>query len=393
MRIGVVGAGHAGVEAAGQARRRGAEVVLYSGETVLPYFRPRVVALAFGQVQLDSIYLRTQDWYREHGIDLRLNSPAVHIDTCARTVVAGGHEERFDALILATGASPALLAFARDLPRDVIPLWGVSQSLVIRERLAGTRHLVILGGGISGVEAAVYGREAGLNVTLVEKMDRLMPLQLGPRAAAVLAHRLQNMGINVITSRYAETISKAEGRLQVILNDAGTLTGELVLTTVGAVRTLQLFAQAGLRTGRGIIVDAYQQTSVPGVFACGDIAQRDHLRTGTVLSAIETGRGAADNAVAFAQSRPLMHVPAPIAPLRFKHNDLEIQAVGPATGDGLEERVLPSEGGIIYRCVLLENDHPAAGPGQTLVGVQMVGSHDDFRHLADGLGKPWQAIP
>jgi len=179
----------------------------------------------------------------------------------------------------------------------------------------------------------------------------------------------------------------------VTLDDGGALTGDLILTTVGAVRPLQLFAPAGLKTDRGIVVDEYQQTSAPGVFACGDIAQRDHLRTGTVVSAVETGRGAADNAIAFAQGRPLARVPAPVAPLLFKHKDMEIQSVGPATGDGLEERVLTGDDGTIYRGILLENGHPATDPGRTLVGVQMVDSHEDFRRLADGLGKPWQPIP
>ena len=145
-----------------------------------PYFRPKVVALAFGQVELEGMYLRPQPWYRAHGIDLRLDCAAIHLDTHAKTVTAGGHEELFDALVLATGASPALLAFVREFPNDVIPLWGVRESLAIRDRLGTMRHLLILGGGISGVEAALHAREAGRRVTIVEKMERLMSQQLGP---------------------------------------------------------------------------------------------------------------------------------------------------------------------------------------------------------------------
>ncbi len=104
----------------------------------------------------------------------------------------------FDALILATGAAPALLAFTRDFPNDVIPLWGVRESLAIRERLADTRHLLILGGGISGVESALYAREAGVDVTLVEKMSHLIPQQLGEGAATALARRLRKAGVTVM---------------------------------------------------------------------------------------------------------------------------------------------------------------------------------------------------
>lgn len=384
MRIGVIGAGHAGVEAAWRASRRGAQVVLFSDESVLPYFRPRVVAVAFGQVELEGIYLRPEPWYRAQGIDLRLNAPAIHVDTRAKAVTAGGREELFDALIIAAGAEPALLAFVHEFPDDIIPLWGVKESLAIRDRLYGTRHLLILGGGISGVESALYARGAGLHVTLVEKMDRLMPLQFGVQAAAVLLHRLQRDGITVITGRYAQIVSKQNSQLHVTLSDGAELAGDLILTTVGAVRKLKLFEQARLKTDRGIVVDEHLQTSVPGVFACGDIAQRDHARTFTVIRASEQGRGAGDNAVTFLQGARLAYVPEPIAPLFFKHKDAELQSVGPPLGDNLEEKVLTDDGATVYRSVLLERGE--------LRGVQMIGSHEGFRQLVDSLGRPWQEV-
>jgi 3-phenylpropionate/trans-cinnamate dioxygenase ferredoxin reductase subunit len=384
MRIGVIGAGHAGVEAAWQARQRGAEVVLFSGETVLPYFRPRVVALAFGQVKLDGIYLRPEPWYREHNIDLRLNAEVTQIDASARSVAAGGREERFDALIIATGAAPALLPFLREFPNDVMPLWGVRPSLAIRERLGHTRELVILGGGISGVESALYARQAGLAVTIVERMDRPMSLQFGVSAGAVLVRRLEGAGIRVLTGRHAAAVARQDGRLRVTLDDATELPCDLIITTAGTTRRLAVFQQAGLPVDKGILVDEHLQTAVPGVFACGDVAQRGSVRTATVVRASQQGRCAGDNAVAFLQGRELACTPEPVAPLLFKHADLELQSVGPSAGDGLEEKVLSHDGQAVYRSVLLE--------GGVLRGVQMVGSRDGFRQLMDALGRPWQAI-
>ena len=391
------------MEAAWRASQLGAQVVLFSSESVLPYFRPKVVALAFGQVELDSIYLRPESWYREHGIDLRLNSEVVHLDARAKAVTVGGREERlgapnatrrvwepFDALVVATGAAPALLAFAQQFPEDVIPLWGVRESLAIRDRLGRTRHLLILGGGISGVESALYAHETGLDVTVVEKMDRLMPQQLGAGAARVLARRLQKAGVNVLTGRYAVAVSKHRGQLHVALDDVGEQTCDLILTTVGATKRLKLFEQAGLKTDRGIVVDEQQQTSVPGIFACGDIALRDGVRITTVVRAHEQGRGAGDNAVAFIQGRRLAYVPEPVSPLFFKHKDTEIQSVGLPAGDGLAEKVLTNDGEAVYRSVLLENSDSSTSPGGILRGIQMIGSHEGFRQLVDFLGKPWQ---
>jgi NAD(P)H-nitrite reductase large subunit len=178
----------------------------------------------------------------------------------------------------------------------------------------------------------------------------------------------------------------------VILDDVRELVCDLILTTVGASKKLKLFDQAGLKTDRGILVDEHQQTSMPGIFACGDIAQRDGTRTTTVIRAHEQGRGAGDNAVAFVQGRKLAYVPEPTSPLLFKHKDMEIQSIGPTAGDGLEERVLTTDGETVYRAVLLENGDPSMGSGGTLRGVQMIGSHEGFRQLLDSLGRPWQEV-
>lgn len=392
MRIGIIGAGHAGVEAAWRASQLGAEVVLFSSESVLPYFRPKVVALAFGQVELDDIYLRPESWYREHSINLRRNSEVAHLDCRSKAVTVNGREERFDALVIATGATPALVAFARQFPEDIIPLWGVRESLAIRDRLHRTRDLLILGGGISGVESALYAREAGLDVTVVEKMDRVMPQQLGADAAQVLACRLQKAGVKVVTGRCAVAVSKHEGQLSVTLDDRSERACDLIVTTVGATKRLKVFEEAGLKIDRGIVVDEHQHTSVPGVFACGDIAQRDSSRVTTVVRAHAQGRGAGENAVAFAQGREVAYVPEAISPLFFKHKNLEIQAVGPPAGNGLVETVLTNDGELVYRSVLLENGNHSLSTAGILRGVQMIGSHKDFRQLADSLGKPWPGV-
>lgn len=409
MRIGIIGAGHAGVEAARQASQLGAQVVLFSRESVLPYFRPKMVALAFGQVKLEEIYLRPESWYGEHGIDLRLNAEVVRLDAQARIVAVGGRDERFDALIVATGAAPMVLPFARQFPTEVLPLWGIAESLAIRERLTRTRQLLILGGGISGVESALYAREAGLEVTVVEKMGRLMSQQLATGAAGVLTRQLQEAGIRVVTGRYVVAVAKQQDRLHATLDDGSELSGDLILTTAGATRQLRLFEEAGLRTDRGIVVDERQQTSVPGVFACGDIAQRGISMT-TVARAHTQGHGAGDNAVAFAQKRELTVVPESVAPLSFKHKDVEIQSIGALPGEGIEERVLMTDGKTTYRSVVLEESRRAVPPGPLdscpgqaggilhtagagiLRGIQMIGRHADFRRLAEGLGQPWQKL-
>ena len=381
MRIGGIGAGHAGVEAARQARERGAEVVLFSGESVLPYFRPRVVALAFGQVEPDAISIRPHEWYEQNGIDLRLDCPVTELDVRTKTLVARGRRETFDGLVIATGAAPVLLPFVRELPENAIALWDVRRSLAIREKLVAAHHVVVLGGGISGVEAALYAVDAGLTVTIIERENRLMPMQFGDRAADVLAGRLQDKGINLTLGHCAENVLRTGRGLEIILNDSETILGDLLVTTVGAKCDVALFDRAGLRTDRGVLVDDCLQTSLPGVFACGDIAQRDGSRTASVMRATRQGRAAGTNVVAVAEGREPEPVAETVVPLSFKHKDAEFHAVGPPRGTSFEEKVLFDSGTNVYRSVLLENG--------TLRGVQMIGTNADFRQFASEIDQPW----
>ena len=385
MRIGIIGAGHAGVEAARHISDKGGEVVLYSGESFLPYVRPRVVLLAFGRVDIDAITIRPDRWYRDRKIDLRLECPVTHIDAHTKTVTAKGQQEEFDALILATGAGPFLLPFVQKLPEDVIPIWRARDSLAIKRRLAGVRHLTILGGGISGLEAAAYGREAGIEVAVIEKAPHVMAVQFGPAAAGALGQRLREQGVDLKTGRFVTDVAKSDGRLTVVLDDGEEIRSDLVLTTVGAVRNTAVFAQAGLRTEKGVIVDEYQRTSEPGIFACGDIAQRNHIRTASIVLAAEQGRGAALNAMATLTGGPVQAVADRAIPLSFKHDQVEFHSAGVPAGQGLDERVLSDDGAGVYRSVVLEGD--------ILRGVQMVGSREGFRRLADSLGKSYHDNP
>jgi NAD(P)H-nitrite reductase large subunit len=423
MRIGIIGAGHAGVEAAKQAAASGAQVVLFSGESFPPYFRPRVVAMAFGHAQIDAMCIKPPAWYAQNGIDLRLNSPISQINIQTKSVGAGpcacpGRpqgaaptiSERFDSLIIAAGAGPVILPFVRSLPEDIIPLWDAKGALAIREKLATAKRLVIIGGGISGVEAAAYARAAGLEVTIVEKADRLMSLQLCKRAAAILARILENKGAKLRMNCSVTSVSKDRDGLKVEVSDPNqpsniknqtSISCDLILTTVGATRQLGAFQQAGLKTDWGIEVDEAMSTSAPGIFACGDIAQRDQIRISSVMRAVYQGRLAGANAVASAAGRPLETSATPVFPLSFLHDDIEIHAIGPFSvaqppsagitpgGGGatsnppLQEKLLSDPASDTHRSVYLENG--------ILRGVQMIGTREDFQRMTTLLGRLWES--
>lgn len=370
MCIAIIGAGHAGVEAAIAARKAGAKVTLFSDEPLPPYFRPRLVALAFGQIQREAILMHPEAWYAAQGITLRLNAPVRTLDPASGRLTAGdGPSEPFDAFVLTCGARPVCPQFPFSpgaLP--ILPLWSVAEAESIRTHVRPGARVSVLGGGILGIETALRAREVGLAVTLIERENRLMPLQFAPDGSAMLQRLLELRGITIRTGVTTVT--------------ASDLNGDFVALSIGARPNLALAKSAGLTIAKGIVVNTCLQTSHPRVFAAGDAVQFPEPARPCVREAVAQGRIAGANAAASAAGRPLViHTPQH-TPLTFKGGDLELASAGYSGGDDSELRVLAEETlPDTFRALVIQSG--------ILTGVQMVGVRKDFDSWSQRLGEPY----
>lgn len=374
MRIGVIGAGHAGVEAAKSAVKTGASVVLFSAEPVYPYFRPRLVALALGQASEEQILLNPSDWYGAHGIDLRLNAGIEEIDPAAPAVITGAGREAFDALVLATGAGPVVPAFARGAPGCLVPLWNIGHALELRKRAVVGARLVIIGGGVIGIEAALRALDAGLSVVIVEKMPRLMQSNLGPRAGAAVRTRLEKKGVMVLTGETVTGMGRGSPHLCVTLASGRTVEADVGIVSIGFTRDTALARKAGLTVNKGIVVDSRMLTSAPKVLACGDAAETGGDDRCSVPHALAQGRTAGENACAVAagkEPRPWTPVHPPMV---LKYGDTELRAIGHAPASEAEEVLLEGCDDFTVRALTAR--------GGVTVGVQMVGDCSGFDEYA-----------
>lgn len=367
MHIAIIGAGHAGVEAALSARKAGAEVTLFSAEPVLPYFRPRLVSLAFGHVELETILMHPAAWYEAQGIRLRLSSPVTAFEPAARRLTTAAGAETFDAVVIASGANPVkppLPTAPAGLP--ILPLWSAADAAVIRARVKPGRRLTVLGGGILGIETALNAREAGLSVTVIERMERLMPLQFAPEGSALLHRLLAGLGIAV--------------RMGVTTTGAG-LEGDFAVLAIGSRPDLSIASAAGLATGRGTRVDERLQTAVARVFAAGDTAELSNPFRSSTREASAQGRQAGANAAAAAAGLPLQPYAPTLTPLLFKSGPVDLASEGLAWEPGcvvkrLDEGLGPDQ----YRALILKNG--------LLAGVQAIGTRKDFDGWAKRIGEP-----
>jgi len=376
MKIAVIGAGHAGVEAAVGSRQAGAEVVLFSDESVPPYFRPRLPGVAFGQLEPGAIAMHPREWYDARGIGLRLDAAVTAVEPRARRVVSRAGREDFDALVLACGSVPRLPpveGLADGLP--CFTLWCMDDALRIRGLVTPGRHLVVVGGGILGLEAALRGREAGMRVTVIECLPRLMPLQFGAAAAAVIRATLERHGLQILTGTRVRGVAGQRGGIALQLADGALLEADLALFSTGAAPRVSLARDAGIDTARGIRVDACLQTGDAGIFAAGDVAQIGDQVQCSARNAAVQGRLAGSNAVAAAGGQPLQPLQVQPYPVFFKSPEIELYAIGrPADGTLAEERLDNGQAPFRYRSVVRE--------GARVVGVQMVGTREDFDSLS-----------
>jgi len=377
MHIGIIGAGHAGIEAAVAARQAGAEVTVFSAEDVLPYFRPRLVAVAMGQVAPNEIGMHPSAWYEERGIRLRLSTPVTMLDVATRTIVTGEVSERFNAIVLACGASPHrfdVRGKTCDMP--IFALWSMADAEKFRQKVRPGARLVVIGGSSLGIECALRANEQRMKVTVLEQMSRLMPRHLGAGAAAFVQQQLEGRGIAIQTDRVLASFGEAaDGESLVVrLNDGSALEADLVLVSIGSAPELFLARQSGLATGRGICTDACLQAS-PGIFVAGDVCQAaGQPARGVVREAMAQGRLAGTNATAFGSGSALQTF-VPLAISTTVHCcGFEINFAGQAGAALTEDRLDDGAAGNVFRSVTRHADG-------TLAGVQMIGTREGIDEL------------
>lgn len=328
MNVAVIGAGHAGVEASKTLAEAGLKVSLFGSEASLPYFRPRIIALAFGQATEDSVRMHPIDWYKERKIDLFLETTIQEIDPQQKSLVADRSRTfKYEQLIIATGAGPVLPPFAVNPPANIIPLWTIENAKNIFHSTKPNDRLLIVGGGILGIEAALRARDAGHEVIIVEKADRIMSAQFGPTDSQQLTNRLTAKGIQVFVSRgIKDTKSLTSGDILVRLDRGEELSVNKVIVSIGARRDVTMAKKVGLKIDRGIIVDKFLRTSIDGIWAAGDIVQIEKVNRCSALDANMQGRLVAQNIIAKTRGINLAtYVPSDGA-IHFKYKDITIDS-------------------------------------------------------------------
>ena len=277
--VAVVGGGIAGFSAVRELRRRGYAGTLHLVDpSGLPYDRPPLSkAFLAGTLDRPRLELAPRHWYSDNGIDL-IRDAALKLDAGSAVPVltlGSGTQVSADAVLLATGARARRLPLpGMDLP-GVLTLRSADDALALQARLRPGAHLVILGAGLVGAEAASTARGLGVEVTLVD--PALLPFErvVGADMARYLHGLHAAHGTGWVRGR-PEAISAGggTGNLSVQLAGGARLLADAVLVSAGSEPETALAEEAGLEVADGVLVDECGRTSRPGIFAAGDSSRR-----------------------------------------------------------------------------------------------------------------------
>jgi apoptosis-inducing factor 3 len=272
-RVVIVGGGAAGLAAAESLRHHGyvGKLTLLSADEAPPVDRPNLSKdYLAGTAPEEWIPLRPPEFFTEQQIDLRLGSRVASIDVEGKRVLTeAGATFDYDALLLATGAEPVRL----DLPGAELPhvryLRSLADSRAIIAELGRAKRAVVVGSGFIGLEVAAALRTRGLEVHVVSPDARPLEKVLGPQLGDFIRALHEEHGVAFHLGQQVKSIDAAH----VSLADGSRIAADLVVVGIGVRPSLALAEAAGLRTDHGVVVSEFLQTSVPGIFAAGDIAR------------------------------------------------------------------------------------------------------------------------
>ncbi len=320
MQIVIIGAGHAGVQAAISLREMGYEerILLFSEESYLPYQKPALSkGFLTGKQSLESLWFRNEKFYQEQNIELRLGVKIKSLDIENKTITTNINDVFcFDKLIFATGSRVRTLS---NSTATICYLQTLADAQNIQAKMASTDQVTVIGGGFIGLELAAAAIEMGKKVKIIETQSRLMARVLPPFLSEIFQQKHQAMGVEICleSSINDEQLNKTEG---------------MIVAGIGVLPNQELAAEAGIACENGIKVDGFQQTSHEDIYAIGDCANHynQYAQKWCRLESVQNATDQAKIAAAHIVKQPQ---PYNEVPWFWTHQyDLKLQMAGINTG-------------------------------------------------------------
>ncbi|MBF0242649.1 MAG: NAD(P)/FAD-dependent oxidoreductase [Desulfamplus sp.] len=335
----IIGNGIAGTTAAEEIRKhdQDGEILLVTNESLPLYSRIRLPDFLCGKIGEKELLIKNQDWHDKHKIRLLTETQIEKIDFNNKKASQGSNYFEFDALLLAVGSRAFIPPVKGCDQGGVFSLRSINDANSIIKKLTLNKNLknktaqpsesspnseninkekkevVVIGGGLLGLEAAAAMLHSGIGVTVIEFCDRLLPRQLDYDGAKLLQMSLEKMGINFKlgeateeilgkihdgAQRLASVLKKVKFKPQVTgvkLKSGEILKADAVLFSAGVRPDLSLVVNSDIKVDKGVMVNAQMETSISSIYAAGDVAEYDGVNFCIWSEAMEQGRVAGIN--------------------------------------------------------------------------------------------------
>lgn len=277
----IIGNSAAGLNAATAIRQadQGAQIIILSAEDCMAYSPVVLPYLISGKVSEAGMYITNQKFYAQNRFDLKLSTRAEGIDTEEQQVVLqNGSRLSYDRLLIATGASARTLSMdTSGVSDDIFSLRTMADAKAIVAAGQGVSHVLVAGAGLVGLETAYAFHKKGIKVAIIAKSNQLLSRNSDVQCAKMIQDRIEEKVVNFYFGRDIAELSRKNRKIRVVTDLGDEFLTDMVVVGKGVDANLDLVRNTDINIEWGIRVNAAMQTSVPNIYAAGDVTQSRHL--------------------------------------------------------------------------------------------------------------------
>ena len=387
----IIGNGIAGLKAAESIRKKddNASIVIISKAADYTYWRTKLSELICKDFTNDDILVKKLDWYEKNNIEVKLKNEVEKLDLEGKkAILKNGDQIEYGKALIATGSHPFVPPIKNIDTEGVFAIRTVDDLNSFKNHIKENKKVIIIGGGLLGLEAAFSIKNAGCEVLVIETFDYILGKQLDNELSLKLEKELNEAGIETSTGKNTSEILEKDGKVCGIkLDDGEEIEAGTILVQTGVRNDLDVAINSGLKTERGIIVDETLKTSDENVYAAGDCMQLGQATIGLWTASMEMGQIAGSNMTG---DNKTYQTPKPFSSLLL--GDIKLFSAGFNSGEGIEEikkedgekvyKLFKKDGkyvgGILYKDIKFQNDvkkivFEGEDPKNTKLGKEIFG--------------------
>lgn len=276
MKYIIIGNGVAGTTAASNIRKLDSEgeIAMLSDEAYPFYSRIRLIEYLSGDLDENGLVIYKDAWYEKNNIKLLLNTTAAEVIKDSKEIITvSGHRLKYDKLLLATGGASFIPPIPGADKNGVFALRTIKDASEIKRYSEKAKNVVIIGGGVLGLEAGNSLKKTGCSVIVIESFPRLLPRQMDFEGAAILTSQMVSMGFTFYLGAKIKEISGDDAVKSIKLEDGTIIDCNMAIISAGVKPNIELPNKLGLKLNKGLLVNDRMATEIQDIYAAGDLIE------------------------------------------------------------------------------------------------------------------------